>query len=185
MARKKAVERQIRYWIGEVVLEKLQQSAADRSNPHALYLHDTLTSLIVDGLSNEQLNLMKTVLSVDFISWKQSAKDLPASLSEEPDKPRPQSRVRGKFLTAASLMPSKNGGSDPRWNPQALDWPLRPKAHGEEVEWVRKLILEYLYAITWGQPTNTRVQLRKEIERAARRLYEVAVIVTTEYASVP
>lgn len=80
MAGKKAVERQIRYWIGETVLEKLQQSAADRGNPHALYLHDMLTSLIVDGLSNEQLNLMKTVLSVDFISWKQSAKDLPASL---------------------------------------------------------------------------------------------------------
>jgi hypothetical protein len=87
---------------------------------------------------------------------------------------------RARFLTAKSIQ-RRRKGCDPEWVPEALDWPLPAKLHGDNLEQLRQRILEYLYAITWGQPTGTRAQLRREIMRASRRLYEVAVLVQAEY----
>jgi hypothetical protein len=85
-----------------------------------------------------------------------------------------------RFLTAKSIQRHRKG-CDPEWVPEALDWPLPAKLHGDKLEQLRQQIVEYLYAITWGQPKGSRAQLRREIMRASRRLYEVAVLVQAEY----
>jgi hypothetical protein len=87
---------------------------------------------------------------------------------------------RERFLTAKSIQ-RRRKARDPEWVPEALDWPLPAKLHSEKLEQLRQQIVEYLYAITWGQPTGTRAQLRREIMRASRRMYEVAVLVQAEY----
>ena len=62
---------------------------------------------------------------------------------------------RARFLTAKSMQ-RRGKGSDPEWVSEALDWPVPAKLHGDNLEQLRQRIVEYLYAITWGQPTGTR-----------------------------
>jgi hypothetical protein len=79
-----------------------------------------------------------------------------------------------KFLTPETLRRKGKGGAL-LWNPEALDWPLRPMAEPEEIDEIRNLILKYLDDMAQGESGRTRREIRREMVRAFRRLYEIVV----------
>jgi hypothetical protein len=82
--------------------------------------------------------------------------------------------IQGKFLTVETLKPAKIEKGKTFWNERALDWPLPPQMRSKEAIRLLKLILRWLEEIIYEPLSWSR--LRKEIDRASRRLYEVTVV---------